>query len=109
MDQFIVNQITLAGIAVWVIQRLKASKWAPWLSDITDNANRIVAVVIASLSAAGIIVTYEWSGATGQFSLDITGLTATNVMEFLWKVVQSIVLQEGFYRVVKASQVKAIP
>lgn len=90
------SQVTAGAIVVWVIQKLKASNWCPWLKIDTDTLNRIVAVVLATGTASGIIVTYGWSDSTFTFSA--AGLTLEHGLQFVWSIVTSTAIQELVYR-----------
>lgn len=90
------SQITAGAIVVWLIQRLKASNWCPWLQVDTDVLNRLVAAILAATTASGIIVTYGWADST--FTLTASGLTPIHAAQFLWQMATSVAIQELVYR-----------
>jgi hypothetical protein len=67
----------LVGLAVsYLLQRLKAASWFPWLTELSTRWVKIaVSAVIAACSALAISV--AWDGAAGI--LTISGLTFANV------------------------------
>jgi hypothetical protein len=83
-------------IAVWLIQKLKTSKAFPWLSQYTPIANRIIAVVIAMVSAAGI--TWHYNATLGQ--LTVMGLTE----QAIWTALAGLVTNELTYALVQIKQ-----
>ena len=101
MDQNVLgSQVAISAIIVWIIQRLKAAKWIPQMSQRTDAINRGASAVCALLAAAGI--TWSFSVSTG--TLTVTGLTISNVLQIVWTAVQQFVFQEVVYR----SSVKSV-
>jgi hypothetical protein len=53
-DTAFAHQTGIAFATVYAIQLLKNSKWFPWLQAETDTVNRVVSLVVAFLTAAGI-------------------------------------------------------
>ena len=106
MEDLLANQATLAAISVYLIQKLKSWARLPLVSETTDRLNRALSLILATLSAAGILVVANWTGfETGTFTLTVTGLTAANITAFAWTMVKSLAMQEVFYRVYKGSKV----
>ena len=62
--------------------------------------------MVAMLSASGILLTANWNGVEGTFSMVVTGLTVLNVTAFLWLALKSFVAQELFHKLLKASNGK---
>ena len=93
MEDQLISQFTASGIAVWLIQKIKAAKWLPFITDETNGFNRTLAALLATLSTVGIVFTYDPAGA-----LTITGLTLANGVMLAWKVAGSLVMQEIIYR-----------
>lgn len=81
------------AVAVWLIQKLKQAKWFPWLTQNSALANRLVAFLIAFVSAAGI--TYQWHAAQGQ--LVISGLMISTIVQGLWTAAAGLVTNELVY------------
>ncbi len=104
MEDLLFNQVTFAGLAVWLIQKLKASKLAPWITEATSTVNRVVGVIVAALSASGILVIVNWTGfETGGLSVIMNGLTLPNIGLFLWKAIGSFVFQQTGWNLLKAA------
>lgn len=94
MDANPISQVTLASIAVWIIEKAKSSSRLPWLGQGTDNLNRFIAVLIALTTAAGI----TWSFYPDTGTLTVEGLTLQNMLRLLWLAVQQLACQEVIYR-----------
>lgn len=108
MSDELISQVTASGIVVWLLQHLKQSGWAPWITQSTDNLNRIVAVVLATATTAGIAIASAWDG--GTLTLTISGLTVSNILTFVWKIANGVVMQEIIYRgAVKEAKPIVIP
>jgi hypothetical protein len=88
------SQLTAAGLVVWCIQKLKAAGSIPWIHRQTDKLNRILAVLAALLTAAGI----AWTFTPQTGTLVITGLTVANLAHVAWIALQQVVAQELIYR-----------
>ena len=96
MDDF-GGHLTFAGIAVWVIQWLKTSRFAPWITAETGKINRAVSAVIAILSGFGIHAISVWNPTAHTFTLTIGGLDGNMLMEGLVGTVETFVWQQLFY------------
>jgi len=81
---------TLAVVIVAVMQWLKKSPLAPWLSQETDNANRLVSAFLAFIASVGITYTYTGGVVTITFTL-MTVLTG------LWHWIQQMAFQQFLY------------
>lgn len=107
MDHTLLDQAVIASVAVWLLERLKAWTGTPWVSQATDKLNRWLSALLATLSAAGILVVTNWSGfETGSLVITVTGLTLANILTFLWTIAQNLALQEWFYRIYKGSMAR---
>jgi hypothetical protein len=87
-------------IAVWLIQKVKAARWFPWLTENSATANRIVAYAIALLSTAGI--TWQWQAAQGE--LIIKGLMWSTIIQGIWTGAAGIVTNELTYLFLQIKQ-----
>jgi hypothetical protein len=85
--------VIVQAIAVWLIQWAKNSPKVSWLSKYSKTASRVVAVIIATVSAAGI--TWQWNAAQGDFV--IHGLVWTTVQQGLWTYAAALVTNELVY------------
>lgn len=81
-NSLMLDQVVIAGIATWLIQKAKAWSGLPAVQQGAMKAVRVFASIVALLSASGILVTTNWVGAEGTFSLAITGISAGNITLF---------------------------
>ena len=94
MDSSTIHQaVIVQAVAVWLIQRAKTSPRFTWLSKYTKTANRVVAVLVATVSAAGI--TWNWNAAQGDFV--VHGLVAATIFQGLWTYAAALVTNELVY------------
>jgi UDP-N-acetylmuramyl pentapeptide phosphotransferase/UDP-N-acetylglucosamine-1-phosphate transferase len=94
------DQIVLAGVAVWIIEKLKASKRFPFIDQYTDQLNKWLSVALAIAGTVGISVTFNMADG----SLLITGLTPESVLSFAWNATSQFVIQQaGYHGVLKRS------
>jgi hypothetical protein len=91
------TQATVAVLVSFAIQRLKASKYFPWLSGETEKLNRFVSIAIAALSGFGIFIVWDHQGI-----LTISGLTAANLFHAATHGIQQWAFQQTAYRTVIA-------
>ena len=103
------TQITLSGLSVLLLQKLKTSSWAPWFHRASDKLNMAFSAILAFASAIGIHLTWATAGAPGAFTLGITGLTLTGIGYGLWSVIKSLVLNEIIYRGTAKTQTPGQP
>ena len=102
MDQSMMqDQFSLGLISVWVIQRLKALKWLPFVTDNTEKLNRFLSALGAAAASVGLTIHYDPTGGV----MTLSGLTATSAVSFLLTVVWQGFVQEGLYRAGKATGV----
>jgi hypothetical protein len=73
---------------------LKKANWFPWVSAQSDKANKIIAALLAAITAAGIHYTYDASAAT----LTFTGISLAGMGHAVWHWLQSYAVQETVYR-----------
>jgi hypothetical protein len=83
-------------IAVFLIQWAKRSKAFPWINQYTPILNRVIAVAIALVSAAGI--TWHYNATLGQ--LTVMGLTE----QAIWTALAGVVTNELVYMGVQIKQ-----
>lgn len=98
LSQYSFDSIAVNVVAAWVIQKMKASQLPifAWISDKTPTTTRLLSVLVAALSAAGMTV--SWTYADTGYALGISGITATSVATFLWSVLKNYVFQYGAYK-----------
>ena len=95
MDQSVLqDQFSLGFLSVWIIQRLKALKFIPFINNNTDTLNRLLSALGAAAASVGLTILYDPTGGV----MTLSGLTATSVVSFLLSVVWQGAVQEGLYR-----------
>ena len=105
MDSSVVmNQFIIGGIATFAIQKVKAWSGLPIVQQGATKAVRVFSSLVALLSASGILLTVNWAGPDATFTMVVAGLTVPNIIQFVWAVMCSFVAQEGWFRLLKASQ-----
>jgi len=89
-----VNSLVLSGILGVVIGWAKQSKSPSldWISDKTPQVARLVSVMVASLSAAGMTLSYSPTG-DGTYTATVTGISIASAMTFVWQIVANYFLQ----------------
>jgi hypothetical protein len=103
MGNEVLDTVTASAMSVAIVQWLKNTKLIPFMDQHTTTINRIVAWVMAFLSATGIH--YNFDHATG--TLTLTGLTAMALFHTTGDTVKSYALQWLVYRGVKPGLVPA--
>jgi len=93
-DSLLGTQAGIAVLATWAINRLKRSKYFPWLSEHSDAANKWVGITIAALASAGLTMTGDAS--TGW---QITVPPLDQLASAVIKMAAGIGLQQGAYRI----------
>lgn len=84
--------IALSFVSVWVLEKLKGIKSLPFITEHSTGLNRLIGVLMASLSAAGI--EWQWND---DGSLLITGLTMLGIGHFAASAITQLVFQESAY------------
>jgi hypothetical protein len=87
-------------IAVWVIQKLKAAKWFPLLTQNSGTINRIVAYVTALATTAGI----TWNWMVNERNLVIHVPTWDTIIQALWTAAAAVIANEVTYMLVQIKQ-----
>jgi hypothetical protein len=87
-------------IAVWVIQKLKAAKWFPLLTQNSATVNRIVAYVTALATTAGI----TWNWMVNERNLVIHVPTWDTIVQALWTAAAAVIANEVTYMLVQIKQ-----
>ena len=82
------TQITVGAVIAFLVNWLKASKYAPW---ITQETKVITGIVTVFLSAAGAVgVNFAWNGT--DHTLIISGLTLTGIATIGWAWLKQYVM-----------------
>jgi hypothetical protein len=92
------TQITLSALSVALIQKLKSSKWAPWIHGASDWLNRALSILMSVATAIGIHMTWEHGAVPGSYMIAVSGVTFIGIAGGLWAVVKSLVFNEIIYR-----------
>ena len=94
MQDLVVSQVTYSTIVVMVLQWLKKTRFAPFITFETDAMNKCVSALLAAFVAVGIHAQYDSDAHT----LMITGLTLSAFFHGLWHWLQSFAFQELIYK-----------
>lgn len=102
--QFI-SQLKANGIAAGLIQGMKSSNWKAfsWINADTPTASRLLGVVAASFTAAGMSATFH------NGILTVSGITAGAVAHLLWNVGQNYLMQHAWYKTIFKDMMPAQP
>lgn len=87
------DSVALNIVVVWIIQRLKLASSMSWISDATPKVTKIVSVVAATLTSAGMSVNWDASGGV----LTISGISAGAVVLFVWLTIKNVCFQHIIY------------
>ena len=90
----ITTQVTASAVIVWLLQRLKQSKYFPFITAESAKLNRYLAVCASALAAAGIHFNFNHDAGT----LVISGLLLSNLLHFAGAWLRSFVFQEIIYQ-----------
>lgn len=99
--QVLANSIAYAALGNWFINKVKSSKFIPFINDQTYWINKSFAVVIALIAALGVSYTYSYSKIDGVFTLVLSGLTLAGLWANFKMWVISYALQQTGYNVGK--------
>jgi hypothetical protein len=88
------SQIGAAGVAVYIIEWLKAQPRLKWITASTDRLNRLLSALLAALATVGIQTQFDPASGT----LTITGLSLASILSLLWSWLVQFVLQELVYK-----------
>ena len=79
-ENVVVTQATVGLIASWVLARLKAVAWIPWINQHSAGINH--AILLATSAAGALGVHLAWTASS--HSLTITGLDAAAIGTSFW-------------------------
>jgi hypothetical protein len=108
-DTAFAHQTGIAFASVYAIQLLKRSNLFPWLRTDTDTLNRVVSVVVAFATAAGIKFAMDGTFTTGE-TITIQVPSIGVILDTLVHFATQFGMQETIYRLTKQSSApKAVP
>jgi len=90
-----VSTLTSSAIVVFVLQKLKQSKWFPFAQDGSAKLNRACSFIGAALSAAA--VSWAWNGSARTLTIQIP--TLLGCVTALWHWLNHYAMQEILYQV----------
>lgn len=93
MQDIVSSQVTASAVVVLLIQWLKSSRFAPWITGETDTLNKALGALFAAFTAVGIHATYDSSAHV----LTIAGLTLGAFFHGAWHWLQSFSFQQLIY------------
>ena len=99
-DTAFAHQTGIAFASVYAIQLLKKSNIFPWLRTDTDTLNRVVSVVMAFATAAGIKFAMDGTFANGG-TITIQVPSVTVILDTLVHFATQFGMQETIYRLTK--------
>ncbi len=88
------TQLTTGGLVVMILEWLKGKKWAPFISHYAPMLNKVTALVVSLVTAAGI--SYQWDAH--NHTLMLGNLALGSIAAGLWIAVKQWVFQEMIYR-----------
>ena len=101
MHEVFGDQVVLAAISTWLIEKLKGSKWFPLASEGAERLNKIFAAAVAALATAGIMMSAGWDAAAHTFTFTVANLDTSNVATFLYHGVGQYIYMKFAYKGMK--------
>lgn len=92
-SNLVLTQLTTSAVITYGLEKLKESKYFPWLTAETKNLNRLASIVLAGAGALGVHAAWDPSNHT----LMITGLYWTSILHGAWDWIRSWVSQQLIY------------
>jgi hypothetical protein len=105
VENVLATQITAGAIIAFVVQKLKASPYFPWITEETKVLKNLLALVLAGAAAVGVNV--AWNGA--DHTLVISGLTASGILLAAWAWAKQYVMQHLAGQVMYPSKKEEVP
>lgn len=90
------GQVVVSTIAVWVIQKLKASSLVPFIHQGTPGSNKFLSVALASMASAGFTVAHTGSLDAGG-TITIAFPAMQQMVEFAVHTMFAYITQQGVY------------
>ena len=89
------------AVIVWLIQKVKLTKWFPSITTETQKLNKILSAVAATLASAAIVFSFA-NPEQGTYVLTVTGLTLANFVNFMTTAVVNYVGQKLIFKIAYA-------
>lgn len=94
MNQLQTN-VAVAAVLSFLMQKLKSSRFCPWMTAETAKLNRIVAIVLSGLATLGIHVVCS----KVNHSCTVTWVDWTTIVGGLWQWLAQFVVTHGWYKI----------
>lgn len=86
--------LAISGVVPYVLERLKARPWVPFVQPYAPHLNRVTAILVSIATAVG--VTVDFDATLGV--LTVTGLLPEQLLRSGLQALANFMLQEGIYR-----------
>lgn len=90
----VLTQVHTGAVIVYLLQKIKTSKYFPWINAQSSRLNRWVAIIASAAAALGIHASFNHQAGV----LTITGLTVASIAQFAGKWLQGFIYQELIYQ-----------
>lgn len=106
--QVLQTQVISAGMASFILEKVKDFKFIPIINCDSDKLNKWVAILMAGITAAGITFNYSYT-PEGLFTLQIDNLTFWGIFDSLKVWMFQYMMQQVAYKNVIKKTVKVEP
>ena len=90
------------AVIVWLIQKIKLTRWFPSITTETQKINKIVSAVAATLASAAIVFSFS-NPEAGTYVLSVTGLTLANMVHFVTTAIVNYMGQKVLFKIAYAA------
>ena len=97
MEQ-IQTQVVLAAVLSYIVQKMKGSRYFPWITAETSKVNRTAAIILSGLATLGIHIVCSKVDHTCTVSW-VDGMTVATGM---WHWASQAILTHGWYKAVSS-------
>jgi hypothetical protein len=94
VENVAISTFTSSAVVVFLMQKLKASKWFPLVQEGRATLNRIISVLAAAASA--VAIGWAWNPSARALTIQIP--TVWGLMIALWHWLNHYALQETIYQ-----------
>jgi hypothetical protein len=85
------------AVIVWLIQKVKLTKWFPSITTETQKLNKILSAVAATLASAAIVFSFA-NPEHGTYIITVTGLTLPHMVQFITTAVVNYMGQKLIFK-----------